>query len=146
MKSEDVSDRILQLINMFADGNKTRFAEILGISKTNIQDWTNPKRLRLPAAEHLANIRDKLNISIDWLLTGEGEMKSAGDMRGASAVYGQNVIEVRDRLERQCVEKLLRILRSDDDLIKGAIIPNLNAFDDRLIEKARVKKNTANER
>ncbi len=142
--------RLKSLIDDITDGNKKRFAETLGIGATHINDWTN--RGSVPNAFYLAIIHKKTGVNLHWLIAGEGykflkqDLAGAGISRETTAPYGQNFIEVRSELERQCAQKLLRILRSDDDLIKGAIIPNLNAFDDRLIERSNAKKNTANEK
>lgn len=42
------------------------------VSHTTIGNWINGKKL--PKSEHLLMLATELNISIDWLLTGQGEM------------------------------------------------------------------------
>ena len=59
------------LIRDLAGGKENLLAKLLGIKPENINKWTN--RGSLPSAEQLENISRKLNVDVNWLLTGEGE-------------------------------------------------------------------------
>jgi transcriptional regulator with XRE-family HTH domain len=59
------------LIRDLADGKEKDFAKLLEINPENINKWTN--RGSLPSAEQLENIARRLNVNINWLLSGEGE-------------------------------------------------------------------------
>ena len=124
--------RLETLINDIAEGKKIKFAEMLGVSPAYIDRWTNQGSL--PSAEHLANIHDKLNININWLLTGEGEKfiksrvgyahqkEQPSMVRKALEEYGY------DKEEREYIDKLITIFRTKDAGTKSAIIQNIDTF------------------
>lgn len=140
MTNKPLLDRLLLLINDLTGGNKKRFAEMLGISPPQIDHWIN--RGSLPSAEHLANLHNKLYISINWLLTGEGEIfvKKEAPMMAheALAEYGY------DKEKREYIDKLIKILRTKQDKTVIAIKQNIDAFLDNP-DKAKepVKKTKA---
>lgn len=72
MSDNEVVTRIKLLIDERAAGVKKDFAEALGVWPSQIDNWVN--KGGLPSAEHLANFAKKLNVNINWLLTGEGPM------------------------------------------------------------------------
>lgn len=72
MSDNEVVTRIKLLIDERAAGVKKDFAEALGVWPSQIDNWVN--KGSLPSAEHLANFAKKLNVNINWLLTGEGPM------------------------------------------------------------------------
>ena len=51
---------------------RSEFATKIGISQGAIQKWE--ENTSVPKADALARLKDAFGISIDWLLTGEGEM------------------------------------------------------------------------
>jgi len=62
--------RINELAEEFFCGNNTKFAEFISTNEANIRNYrfkTEPK------IEFLINLSKKLEISYEWLLTGEGE-------------------------------------------------------------------------
>lgn len=67
--------RLNLLIQRLAGGKEKAFAKLLDIKPENINKWTN--RGSLPSAEQLENIAGKLNININWLLSGEGDINTA---------------------------------------------------------------------
>ena len=72
MSNKDFTDRLLLLVDHKAGGVKARFAELLRINPSYLNRWVNDGSL--PSAEHLANMAEKLNVNINWLLTGKGPM------------------------------------------------------------------------
>lgn len=148
MTTKPLLDRLLSLINELTDGNKKRFAETLGIKPENVNRWINEGSL--PSAEHLSNLKNKLNININWLLTGEGEKfiksrvgyahqkEQPSMVRKALEEYGY------DKEERAYIDKLIKILRTKQDKTVLAIKQNIDAFLDNP-DKAKepVKKTKA---
>jgi len=132
LTTKPLLDRLLSLINELTDGNKKRFAETLGIKPENVNRWINEGSL--PSAEHLSNLKNKLNININWLLTGEGEKfiksrvgyahqkEQPSMVRKALEEYGY------DKEEREYIDKLITIFRTKDAGTKSAIIQNIDTF------------------
>lgn len=75
MNLDTISKRLLLLIEKFSGGNKARFSRITGIPTPSLQKYVEENRL--PAQKHLISIQKNLDISIDWLLAGEGLMIKA---------------------------------------------------------------------
>ena len=61
-----------QLINYYTDGNKTRFAELVGVKPQTINSWLTRNSYD---AELIYS--KCVNVSADWLLSGEGSMIKA---------------------------------------------------------------------
>ncbi len=133
MTVQTVRDRILILIKLLADDTKSRLAEMLEVTPTNIDDWVN--KGYAPQREQLLKFYDKLNINLNWLLTGDGEMfnkhATAGIKQGekrplmgheALAEYGY------DKEEREYIDKLIKIFRTKDAGTKSAIMQNIDTF------------------
>ena len=125
MTNKPLLDRLLLLINDLTDGNKKRFAEMLEVTPSYIDRWTNQGIL--PSAEQLTNIHDKLNININWLLTGEGSKYIKKE---------EQVLQVAEELapygyskeEKQYLDRLIKILRTKQDGTVTAIKQNIDAF------------------
>ena len=125
MTNKPLLDRLLLLINDLTDGNKKRFAEMLEVTPSYIDRWTNQGIL--PSAEQLTNIHDKLNININWLLTGEGSKYIKKE---------EQVLQVAEELapygyskeEKQYIDRLIKILRTKQDGTVTAIKQNIDAF------------------
>lgn len=66
----DISSRLKILIDLLGLNLKD-FSRQTGVPYTTLQDYIAGKRL--PGAENLQKISRQLHVSIDWLLTGEGE-------------------------------------------------------------------------
>ena len=133
MTVQTVRDRILILIKLLADDTKSRLAEMLEVTPTNIDDWVN--KGYAPQREQLLKFYDKLNINLNWLLTGDGEMFNKHAPTGikqwkkrpligheALAEYGY------DKEEREYIDKLIKIFRTKDAGTKSAIMQNIDTF------------------
>lgn len=70
-KNKETTGRLLELINIFGSGKPSAFCKKAGIPQSTFQYYING---RLPHAEHLIRIHDKFGVSLNWLLTGKGEM------------------------------------------------------------------------
>ena len=121
---------------------------MLDLYPSNIDVWVNKNSI--PSGEHLQKFHDKLNININWLLTGEGEKfiksrvgyahqkEQPSMVRKALEEYGY------DKEERAYIDKLIKILRTKQDKTVLAIKQNIDAFLDNP-DKAKepVKKTKA---
>lgn len=67
----DINFRIISLINTFAGGNNSEFAQILGINEANVRSYVKGTE---PKFNVIQKIAEKFEINFDWLLLGKGEM------------------------------------------------------------------------
>ena len=117
--------RLKELIKDLADGVNLRFAGMIGLHSSYIDRWINQGGL--PSAEHLENIHRKLNINLNWLLTGEGSRYIKKEERVFNvaeelAPYGYS------KEEKQYIDRLIKILRTKQDGTVIAIKQNIDAF------------------
>jgi len=61
-------NKILDILNI----NQSELAKRLGLSRAVISEFTNGSRE--PSKEFILSLNKKLGISVDWFITGEGEM------------------------------------------------------------------------
>lgn len=106
------------------------FASVIGISQGSLSDIENEKTK--PSSGTLETLVRNTDIDAVWLLTGGDR---ANYIKKKDTDTEPSTIE-----ERKYVKKLLRILRSNDALMRNAIIPNLDAFDGRLITGEHTEK------
>ncbi len=93
-KSQDIGLRISELVNHFANGVNTRFAEMVGTSEANIRNYRNGK---MPKYDFIYNICDRFEINFEWLILGKGEMltkRNNYDIEDASAVVNEPQISM----------------------------------------------------
>lgn len=128
----DKKDILSALIRHYADGNKSKFANMLGISPQAVSTWE--KRNTFDIELIFAKC---VNLNAQWLLTGTGEMllttqKSSQNTPGNSS---------GDPL----VDKLLHIIEQKDELIRQQAedIGELRAQIDQLKEKLLKNAETA---
>ena len=75
MNTNNVSYRLTQIIEHFADGNEKRFAESIGVKPAVINNYTKGKQQSKPGFEVLHKIIEAYpEVNIEWLLNGKGEM------------------------------------------------------------------------
>ncbi len=100
-----------------ADMSQAQLARRLGVKKATIVAWEND--LSEPRANRLSMMAGMLNVSIMWLLTGEGDgmdaprETEAADMELANLAAELRAVrgELREAAERAArVEKKLRLL------------------------------------
>jgi len=65
------SDMLENLINYYTEGNKARFASMLGVKAQNISAWIARNTFDAELIYSKCN-----GVSADWLLSGQGEMLS----------------------------------------------------------------------
>lgn len=66
----EIITRLQYLVDKHGSGNLTVFTERTGIPYSTFHGYMKG---RMPHSEHLLRIRDKLGVSIDWILTGQGK-------------------------------------------------------------------------
>lgn len=66
-----INERIDELAIRLYSGNSSKFASFIGTSEANIRNYRNTTN---PKIEILATICEKIEISYEWMLTGQGEM------------------------------------------------------------------------
>lgn len=71
-KNETIHDRITQLVNRYGDGKNTVFASIIGSNEANVRGY---RTSTMPKFDFLEKIARNLDINLDWLLTGRGQME-----------------------------------------------------------------------
>ena len=68
-----INERLTTIINGIYGGNKRSFANAVGVSATVIENLVGSRQSK-PSFDVLSKISTNVNISSEWLLTGEGEM------------------------------------------------------------------------
>ncbi len=87
----DISDRITELVNYFADGKNTKFADLVGTSEANIRNYRNGMS---PKFDFICSVLDKLEINYDWFLFGKGLMLPNKKMENQIIVSQENEINI----------------------------------------------------
>jgi SOS-response transcriptional repressor LexA len=72
-ENTDISDRLSELAKVYAGGNKTRFAQMLGTSEANIRNYIDNGKL--PKFDFIKKVCETFEISYEWLISGIGEME-----------------------------------------------------------------------
>ncbi|MDR2890726.1 MAG: hypothetical protein LBV18_03870 [Alistipes sp.] len=73
---ETIHDRVSQMVDYFGDGKNTVFAKIVGESEANVRGY---RANVLPKQPFLEKVVRSLEVSHEWLLTGEGSMTRADE-------------------------------------------------------------------
>lgn len=76
-----INDRLRHIIDALFDGNKTQFAKTIDIPPTSISNYVGGQRASKPSSDMLERIVKEINISSEWLLTGEGKMLKSERLR-----------------------------------------------------------------
>jgi phage repressor protein C with HTH and peptisase S24 domain len=70
-----VSQRLIEIIGHFADGNEKRFAESIGVKPAVINNYTKGKQQSKPGFEVLQKMAATYpTLNIEWILSGNGHM------------------------------------------------------------------------
>jgi len=88
--------------------SKLAFARFVGVSQGCMQKW---EKGQIPNAKDLITIRDKLGFSLNWLITGEGNlwdesMLEVDELKARIAVLEAELREA-DRINRKLTTRLL---------------------------------------
>lgn len=107
-----------RLQEAFAAASMAEIARRLGLPHATVRNYFNG---RLPAADILGKIADETNVSLNWLLTGNGPRYVAADTlpRGESSVYfGEKEREIIDELAMEAG-------RSFDEQVRELVLESL---------------------
>lgn len=80
-----MTNRLQILVKKFAEGRNTKFASLLGTNEARVRSYLTGTVL--PKFDFLAAISERLGVSVDWLLTGEGEMLKADRASADASVH-----------------------------------------------------------
>lgn len=69
----DINFRIISLINTFAGGNNSEFANMIGINEANVRSYVKGTE---PKFNVIQKIAERFEINYEWLLLGKGEMQN----------------------------------------------------------------------
>lgn len=89
--------RLQKLILYYCGGNKSKFAEKLGIKPQTLSGWETRDSLDYDLIFEKCE-----NLSAKWLLTGEGEMLESAPKK--SSEDSKTISELLDRIERLSAE------------------------------------------
>lgn len=67
----DISHRIKTLVDYYAGGNNTKFAQLTDTSEANIRNYIAGTK---PRFDFISNLANRFEINCEWLLTGKGYM------------------------------------------------------------------------
>ncbi|WP_251615856.1 helix-turn-helix domain-containing protein [Senimuribacter intestinalis] len=65
----EISKRICDLIDASPELSDSKLAEYIGVNKSSVSQWRNQRSE--PKSRYISDIADYLNVSTDYLLTGE---------------------------------------------------------------------------
>jgi hypothetical protein len=101
------SEMVECLVNHFCDGNKAKFAQMLGLKPQSINGWISRETFD---AELIYN-RIK-GVSAEWLLSQEGEMlKQSQNENVKNSLYEENL---RLRAENDVLRELAGLKKKSD--------------------------------
>ena len=98
----DKKDRLNLLIKHYADGNKSRFASMLGVSPQAVSTWHKRHTFDIELIYSKCE-----NLNAKWLLTGIGEMFVSEEPQPQNSSSAEPM-----------VDKLLGIIEKKDDIIR----------------------------
>lgn len=122
---ETVADRIIRLVDICCDGNRSEFARRIGLTPAYISK-IDKERDRTPSDRTLADICREFNVNRHWLETGEGEMFNNLDKEREIALFfrqvsghpdteldqfRQNLVMALAKLDESEWETVLRIIK-----------------------------------
>jgi len=86
-----ISNRISDLVEHFAEGKNTKFAELVGTNEANIRNYRSGK---MPKFDFIYKVCEKLEISFDWFILGKGTMF---DKKSSHDVEKSNILVLNDK-------------------------------------------------
>jgi transcriptional regulator with XRE-family HTH domain len=93
-----------------------------------------------PSLEYLMFISTKFNASVDWILTGEGDILKKTNKTAGSDQSGEQILIIRDHKLDKYIRALLKLWAEGGPDIKGWIIVQLEkAFPDITAKTKKTK-------
>lgn len=104
MTTTTIHDRITTLVNLFADGNNSAFARMIGISESNIRSYIY-KSVK-PNFGIIEKLLSTFDISAEWFVMGEGSM-----LKNTKVI----VTDSKDAVIIELQQKLIKYLEKEND-------------------------------
>ena len=124
MNKEDTTlqERVLSMINYYGQGKNTRFSELTGVGEASLRGYLKGI---LPKADFFEKVaRCCEGVSMDWLITGQGNMLKS-DAAPPPQYSGTQEMLVSDEPvqyntgpQESMVDKLLGIIDKKDNIIR----------------------------
>ncbi len=124
MEMPEINQRILQIIDTYGDRNVKKFAESIGIAQQtlnrlfNIDTRTN--KYPMATTEILVAItKNYVDINIEWLLLGNGQMNKKKDNNTCDKVEFSRIMDMIERKDEQIdkrdeqIDRLLTLLEQE---------------------------------
>jgi transcriptional regulator with XRE-family HTH domain len=108
-KRSSFAARFALLVNEF--GSRYRLAKAAGVAESTLQQYADQQLP--PRSDILIKLAHAANVSIEWLATGQGEMRAAGQLPGATFA-DVVMVELRDihaALQREEIRGFLPLSR-----------------------------------
>lgn len=120
----EITDRIVLVLNIIFNGNKSEFARKLCVDESRIRSYVRETDKRaMPSSEFISKLITALDINHEWILFGHGEMKRKM-YENSSVIYesGVDVLEEEEKEYRKrtitvSLEEYNRMKHHIDDLI-----------------------------
>lgn len=98
--SENISDRICQIVDEFCGGNNSLFGKTIEESEANVRNYKNGKTP--PKYKALVKIAINYDISLEWLLLGRGTMKHSlsGNQCPQNGIETGRIIQLEKEIDR----------------------------------------------
>ncbi|MEW6258886.1 MAG: helix-turn-helix transcriptional regulator [Thermodesulfobacteriota bacterium] len=108
--------------------SQREFAKRIGAHPSVVQSWESGRAM--PGTEYLCRIKDIYNVSIDWLISGEGEGKE--EWKGDQNNSRMPIIQDDQFKLSDLLAKTIYILESPT-IYRTALAHNINAFHQAVI-------------
>jgi len=97
-------ERLIEVIDYYADGRNTLFANNIGVRESNVRSWLTGTLPKIDVIEKIARNCD--NLSLEWLILGEGNMikpETTSERVETPPEYHSNdlITPLLDRIEAQ---------------------------------------------
>jgi phage repressor protein C with HTH and peptisase S24 domain len=130
----DINQKINEIALQYFDGNNVKFAALMSTNEANIRNY---RKSVVPKLDFLIKLNEKLEISFDWLLIDEGEMKRQQDrleLQDPIMEYGLTLDEKRLRqtiplYSFEAAAGLTKLFGDKPNILNYITIPNLPKCD-----------------
>ncbi|NDV46292.1 helix-turn-helix domain-containing protein [Paludibacter sp. 221] len=97
---KDVIKRVELVMEKFNIEKDNKFSEIIGLEQKTVNNYL--KGRRKPSLEFLVKIHEVLNINLDWLITGRGEMqlKESKEAEQSGVSDNELILQLKERIEK----------------------------------------------
>lgn len=138
-----ISDRIEALITHFCNGNKSLFAQQIGVRPSVIGNITGERKGN-PSFEVVQKILDAFaSINPDWFIFDKGEMLRADESKSLASVDSATIPKLSDTITLRFMDKLDekdKIIKEKDDEIAQLQIELRSIREELITIKAKFSK------